>query len=102
MIKMNRVIINSKYFLILSLLISNTVYLSDWISFGGRLQVDYLNVNEDNLPHQDGEEVRRARLFAKGKLGAKWKYKAHTILQAEGTGKTFSWRIQVLKTVFFK
>jgi phosphate-selective porin OprO/OprP len=48
----------------------------DWFKLGGRLQADYMSVNEDNLTHHDGEEVRRARLYAKGKFGSNWKYKA--------------------------
>lgn len=46
------------------------------ISFGGRIQADYLMVNEDSLSHRDEEEIRRARLYAKGKFGNDWKYKA--------------------------
>ncbi|WP_154223688.1 OprO/OprP family phosphate-selective porin [Marinicella rhabdoformis] len=49
---------------------------ADWISFGGRIQADYLSVDEDSFAHRDGEEIRRARLYAKGKLGSNWKYKA--------------------------
>jgi phosphate-selective porin OprO/OprP len=61
--------------IILSLNCSNLSLALDWFSIGGRIQADYLTINEDNLSHRDGEEIRRARLYTKGKLGSDWKYK---------------------------
>jgi phosphate-selective porin OprO and OprP len=47
------------------------------ISFriGGRLQLDAAVYNEDLLRHNDGTEIRRARLFAEGTLWRDWGYK---------------------------
>lgn len=42
---------------------------------GGRLQVDAATYSEDNLRHNDGTELRRARLFATGTLWHDWNYK---------------------------
>ncbi len=49
---------------------------------GGRIMVDAAIYSEDELHHNDGTEVRRARLFAEGKLWENWGYK----LQYEFTG----------------
>jgi phosphate-selective porin OprO and OprP len=45
------------------------------IRIGGRIQVDAAAYNEDIASHNDGTEIRRARLFAKGNLGNSWEYK---------------------------
>lgn len=45
------------------------------VEFGGRLMLDGAKYFEDVTPLNSGVEVRRARLFAKGKLAADWKYK---------------------------
>lgn len=42
---------------------------------GGRMQVDGATYLEDRLNHNDGTEMRRARLFAQGKLSQAWKYR---------------------------
>src|SRR5690606_25287782 len=41
---------------------------------GGRLQVNAATYNEDRLNHNDGTEMRRARLFAEGRLWRDWGY----------------------------
>lgn len=45
------------------------------IEIGGRIQVDVATYKEDSSRHNDGTEIRRARLFAKGNLGKAWAYK---------------------------
>lgn len=45
------------------------------IEIGGRIQVDAATYREDDSRHNDGTEIRRARLFAKGNLGDAWGYK---------------------------
>ena len=42
---------------------------------GGRVQVNAATYAEDKLNHNDGTEMRRARLFAEGKLWHDWGYK---------------------------
>jgi phosphate-selective porin OprO and OprP len=42
---------------------------------GGRIQADAATYAEDNRRHNDGTEIRRARLFVQGKLWEAWKYK---------------------------
>ncbi len=42
------------------------------VDFGGRLQLDYAWFDDDR---DDGGEVRRGRLYAKGKVGEDWDYK---------------------------
>ncbi len=42
---------------------------------GGRIQVDAATYSEDRLRHNDGTEMRRARLFVQGKLWEAWNYK---------------------------
>jgi len=42
---------------------------------GGRLQADAATYSEDIRRQNDGTEIRRARLFVKGKLWDAWKYK---------------------------
>ncbi len=42
---------------------------------GGRVQVNAATYTEDKLNHNDGTEMRRARLFAEGKLWHDWGYK---------------------------
>lgn len=45
---------------------------------GGRLMVDYAYYNDDNIELGSGSEIRRARLFAAGKLWKVWKFKVQT------------------------
>ena len=45
------------------------------VDFGGRLQLDYAFYNDDVVDRDDGGEVRRVRLFAKGEIGKDWDYK---------------------------
>jgi phosphate-selective porin OprO/OprP len=45
------------------------------VDFGGRLQLDYTWFDDDKSDLDTGGEVRRARLFAKGKLAKDWDYK---------------------------
>ena len=45
------------------------------IHIGGRLHVDAAAYSEDRLRHNDGTEIRRARLFAEGGLSHDWSYK---------------------------
>ena len=49
---------------------------------GGRIQADAATYVEDLLRHNDGTELRRARLFVQGSLWQHWKYK----LQYDFTG----------------
>jgi phosphate-selective porin OprO/OprP len=42
---------------------------------GGRLQVDYATYNEDKSNLGDGTELRRARIFVKGRLFRDWAFK---------------------------
>jgi phosphate-selective porin OprO and OprP len=42
---------------------------------GGRIQADAATYLEDNRKHNDGTEMRRARLFVQGTLWEAWKYK---------------------------
>jgi len=45
------------------------------IRIGGRILVDVATYKEDITRQNDGTEIRRARLFAKGNLGKAWEYK---------------------------
>jgi len=45
------------------------------VTLGGRIQLDAGSVHEDNVDHDSGTEIRRARLFAKGDLHEDWGYK---------------------------
>ncbi len=45
------------------------------IKVGGRIQVDAATYREDKSRHNDGTEIRRARLYAQGDLGDAWGYK---------------------------
>jgi len=49
---------------------------------GGRVETDVAFYREDGARHNDGTEIRRARLFASGTLWEHWKYK----LQYDFTG----------------
>ena len=42
---------------------------------GGRIQMDAATYAEDELRHNDGTEIRRARLFAQGTLWQYWNYR---------------------------
>lgn len=42
---------------------------------GGRIQADAATYSEDNLRHNDGTEMRRARIFVQGTLWEAWNYK---------------------------
>jgi phosphate-selective porin OprO/OprP len=45
------------------------------IEFGGRVQADKTEFDNDKFQHQDGTEIRRARLFVRGDLSENWDYK---------------------------
>jgi phosphate-selective porin OprO and OprP len=45
------------------------------LRIGGRIQADAAVYSEDTRRQNDGTEMRRARLFAQGKLWDAWKYK---------------------------
>ncbi len=45
---------------------------------GGRLMLDYAYYDDDNIKLGSGAEIRRARLFAAGKLWKVWKFKFET------------------------
>lgn len=45
------------------------------ITFGGRVQLDYTSFNNDIYQFESGGELRRGRLFVKGKLSENWDYK---------------------------
>lgn len=45
---------------------------------GGRLMLDYAYYDSDNIELGSGAEIRRARLFAQGKLWDVWKFKFQT------------------------
>ena len=71
-----RFVMLKKMLIGVGLFVTGQAVAVDGFKWGGRIQADFLRVNEDNLSHRDGEEIRRARLYAKGKLGSSWKYKA--------------------------
>ena len=56
----------------------------DLVRLGGRLQVDAATYREDGSRHNDGTEIRRARLFAEGDLGEAWGYKLQYDFTADG------------------
>ncbi len=45
------------------------------MQIGGRLQADATFFQDDTFDYSDGTEIRRARIFVKGKLGDGWQYK---------------------------
>jgi len=45
------------------------------VTFGGRVQLDYTFFNNDKYQFESGGELRRGRLFVKGKLSESWDYK---------------------------
>ncbi|MCH7696565.1 MAG: porin [Proteobacteria bacterium] len=49
---------------------------------GGRMQMDAATFAEDQRRHNDGKEIRRARLFVQGEISETWAYK----LQYDFTG----------------
>lgn len=51
---------------------------------GGRIQIDAATYDEDRLRHNDGTELRRARLFASGTLWQAWTYKLQYDFTATG------------------
>ncbi len=51
---------------------------------GGRIQADAATYAEDRLRHNDGTELRRARLFAQGALWHDWNYKLQYDFTATG------------------
>ncbi|NVJ67456.1 MAG: porin [Gammaproteobacteria bacterium] len=57
------------------------------ITLGGRLQADYLWVDEDVLEHRDGYETRRARLYLSGNLDENFYYKAQYDFTGDGEWK---------------
>lgn len=54
------------------------------ITLGGRIHLDAGSINEDNIGHNSGTEVRRARLAVKGDLDKDWGYKLQYSLTATG------------------
>ena len=54
------------------------------IKIGGRIQLDAATYSEDNSRHNDGTEIRRARLFAKVNLGKAWEYKFQYDFTSDG------------------
>jgi len=52
---------------------------------GGRLQANAATYAEDKLNHNDGTELRRARLFAEGKLWRDWGYKFEYDFMSSGS-----------------
>ena len=54
------------------------------IKIGGRIQVDAATYSEDISDHNDGTEIRRARLFAQGNIGDAWGYKLQYDFTASG------------------
>jgi phosphate-selective porin OprO/OprP len=45
------------------------------IEFGGRLQADVTDYDNDNYQYTDGSELRRGRLFIRGEFSKNWDYK---------------------------
>lgn len=45
------------------------------LEFGGRIQADSTNFDNDKFQYQDGSELRRGRLFVRGDLSENWDYK---------------------------
>tara|TARA_B110000444_G_C18726754_1_gene541275 strand:+ start:603 stop:1025 length:423 start_codon:yes stop_codon:yes gene_type:complete len=45
------------------------------LKFGGRIQADNTDFQNDKYPYADGSELRRARLFVRGDLSENWDYK---------------------------
>lgn len=61
-----------------SLLLSTTALAAEStpnLEFGGRIQADNTDFQNDKYPYVDGSELRRARLFVRGDLSANWDYK---------------------------
>jgi len=54
------------------------------IKIGGRIQLDAATYSEDSSRHNDGTEIRRARLFAKVNLGKAWEYKFQYDFTSDG------------------
>jgi phosphate-selective porin OprO/OprP len=45
-------------------------------TLGGRIQVDFANYDDDQIPMGNGEEFRRARLFVEGEMYDVWGFKS--------------------------
>ena len=45
------------------------------VDIGGRLQLDYTFFDNDKFEFEDGGEMRRGRVFFKGRLAEDWDYK---------------------------
>ena len=54
------------------------------LRIGGRLQIDAAVYKEDIASHNDGTEIRRARLYALGDLGKGWDYMLQYDFTASG------------------
>lgn len=69
----------SLYLLFLApLFVSNSVTCAEQtptFEWGGRIQADNTNYDNDKFVHSDGSELRRARLFISGNLSDNWDYK---------------------------
>ncbi len=61
-----------------------SVLSKNTVKIGGRIMVDAATYSEDINRHNDGTEIRRARLFAKGNLGEAWGYKLQYDFTASG------------------
>ncbi len=57
------------------------------LTIGGRLQSDYLWVNEDVLNHRDGYETRRARLYLSGDIAEDFDFKFQYDFVGDGEWK---------------
>jgi phosphate-selective porin OprO/OprP len=54
------------------------------VRVGGRFMIDAATYDSDEVDLSSGTEVRRARLFAKGKIGPDWFYKAQYEFTSSG------------------
>lgn len=61
-----------------ALLLSTSVLAAEStpnLEFGGRIQADNTDFQNDKYSYEDGSELRRARLFVRGDLSENWDYK---------------------------
>lgn len=80
-----------KYILLIAILSASicSAETTPSINLGGRLQVDYMSVEEDILSHLDGYETRRARLYISGDISNSFDYKAQYDFTGDGEWKDF-------------
>lgn len=85
------VLLCSTIFISASITLSQSVQAFDddgvTLNWGGRIQADYLFVDDDELQHLDGDEIRRARLYISGQLSSQWDYKAQYDFKGDGEWK---------------